>query len=798
MSTLSATHLYHARGWSVIPIPHRSKNPGYRGWEQTRLNADELPDRFGEPKNVGVLLGEPSGWLVDVDLDHARCVELADDHLPPTPAQFGRPGNPLSHRLYRVTGPVATKKHTSKSAGMLVELRSTGMQTVFPPSTHESGEPITWEDENAEPTEIDPEVLLKAVEKLANAVKVELGEKPARKKARSKQTADDSGVRKTPQRIRSCVSAMLRMKMVDQNDGSGRLFAAACRAVEHDLNDPQASQAIHEYAQQRPFPVQWSDQQILDRIRDAEKKITRGVIEREVADSGKRKVVIDPDEHRVINETVEALSADETIFHRGGVLVRVIREHDDDGPVRRDAGVPSITFLPQPALRDRMTKHIEFTQFVKRGDAIEEVLTHPTQWLVAAVDARGEWPGIRPLKGVSDVPVLRPDGTLWQTPGYDELTGVLYEPSCEMPDIPDDVGPDDADAALKQLLEVVCDFNFESDDHRAAWLAGLLTPLARFAFDGPAPFFLIDANVRGAGKSLLAQCVGQVLLGREMPVSSYAHDPEEMRKKITSIAIAGDRVIHLDNLEGQFGNDALDRALTTTRWKDRILGKSQQVDLPLIPVWFGTGNNVAVAADTTRRIIHIRLDVLDEKPEERTGFKHPELIRWVRENRPRLLTCALTILRAFCKEGMPHQPVSAFGSFEGWSRWVRETVVWLGLPDPCATRTKLVEQSDTTTDSIGQVISAWKEFDPHDSGIVISEMLGRLYAKEYAPRDDASNAMRAALENLVGCTAGRPPTARQVGAKLKHYRRRNVGGFYIDSNPDEPRRNGAVWRLHHA
>lgn len=802
MSPLDVAKQYCARGWSVIPIPHREKNPGYSKWEQTRLTEAELPARFdGRPQNIGVLLGEPSGWLVDVDLDHARCVALADLFLPSTPAVFGRPGKPRSHRIYRVTGPVATKLHKSKSAGMLVELRSTGIQTVFPPSTHESGEPITWEAEGAEPAEIDPAELLQAVEALANTVKVELGEKTAPKppktpKEKSPLRPDRQAVRMT-ERVRVCIASMMRMKMADHNDGSGRLFAAACRVVEHDLNDEKGLQAIQEYAQQRPFPRDWSDEEILQRIRDAEDKVQRGVIAREASDTDKKKVVIDPDEHRVVTETVAALTDDDTIFHRGGALVRVIHEHAENQAIHRSAGTAAITLLPQATLRERMTRHIEFTQFTQRGETLVEVPVHPTQWLVQAVDARGEWPGIRPLQGVSDVPVLRADGSIWQTPGYDQQTGVLYEPSCDFPTIPDDVSLDDADAAVSELLEVVCDFRFESEDHQAAWLSGLLTPLARFAFDGPSPLFLIDANVRGAGKGLLAQTIGQIVLGREMPVSSYAHGPEEMRKKITAIAIAGDRMIHLDNLEGNFGNDALDRALTTTRWKDRILGKSQEVDLPLIPIWYGTGNNVAVAADTTRRIIHIRLDVLDERPEERTGFRHPQLLAWIKQNRPRLLTCALTILRAYCNNGMPAQELSAFGSFEGWSRLVREAIVWAGQPDPCATRTRLAEQSDTTTDALGQLIAAWGEFDPHNTGVVVSDLLSRLYAKEYAPRDDASNTMRAALENLVGCPPGRTPSPRQVGGKLRHFRRRNVGGLYIDSNPHEYNRNGAVWRLHH-
>jgi hypothetical protein len=443
-----------------------------------------------------------------------------------------------------------------------------------------------------------------------------------------------------------------------------------------------------------------------------------------------------------------------------------------------------------------MTKFATFTKFVRQGDAVIEVPAHPTPWLVSAVDARGDWPGIRYLAGISDVPIFRPDGTLWQTPGYDAKTAVLFEPVGAFPLVPNGVNSDDADAATAGLMEVVCDFSFENDDHRAAWLAGLLTPLARFAFDGPSPLFLIDANVRGAGKGLLAQTIGQIVLGREMPVSSYTHDSDEMRKKITAIALAGDRMVHLDNLEGNFGNDTLDRALTTTRWKDRILGKSEQVDLPLLPVWYGTGNNVAVAADTTRRIIHIRLDVLDERPEERKGFRHPDLVGWIRSERPRLLTQALTLLVAYCNAGRPTHGLTPFGSFEGWSNLVREAVVWVGLPDPCRTRTRLVESSDTTVDSLGQLIQAWRQYDSVNAGVVVSDMLARLYRREFTPNDDASISMRAALENLVGCPPGKAPAPRQVGNKLRHFRRRVVGGLYLDSNPNEHNRNGAVWRLY--
>jgi hypothetical protein len=514
-------------------------------------------------------------------------------------------------------------------------------------------------------------------------------------------------------------------------------------------------------------------------------------------ESGRPEILISTDEHRVVSETVEALRADPGLFQRGSMLVRILHEGRTDQGIRRSEGSPTIAEAPPANLRERMTECATFRKLQRRGAGFDEVQAHPTSWLVAAVHQRGEWPGIRYLRGVSEVPILRSDGSICQTPGYDEQTRALYEPNEDFPPIPGDVDADDADAALQDLLEVVCDFPFEGEDHKAAWLAALLTPLARFAFIGPSPLFLIDANVQSAGKGLLAQTIGQIILGREMPVSSYAHRSEEMRKVITAIAVGGDRLILFDNVAGTLGNDALDRALTSTRWKDRILGRNEQVDLPLLPAWYATGNNVAVAADSARRIIHIRLDVLDEHPEQRSGFRHPDLLKWIAENRPRLLTGALTILSAYCKAARPRHNLTPFGSFEGWSGLVREAVVWVGLPDPCSTRARLAESADTTADALSQLIASWKQYDTDGNGIVVAQMLGELYPQgEHPPSDETSVAMRAALENLVGSPAGRSPTPRQIGNRLRAFRRRVVGGSFLDCNPAEQQRSGALWRLH--
>ncbi|MCC7419537.1 MAG: bifunctional DNA primase/polymerase, partial [Planctomycetaceae bacterium] len=178
---------YRARGWAPVPIPPRSKNPGFQGWQHFRLDDRNLVRFCGGEKNIGILLGEPSGGLCDIDLDHPKAVELAPKFLPPTPAVFGRSGKPRSHYVYRIAGPTKTLKRERpgkdlpKHEKMIVEMRWTGCQTVFPGSIHESGERIEWVDPNAEPAEVPAQTMRAAVHALADAVLDDLGETPKKK-----------------------------------------------------------------------------------------------------------------------------------------------------------------------------------------------------------------------------------------------------------------------------------------------------------------------------------------------------------------------------------------------------------------------------------------------------------------------------------------------------------------------------------------------------------------------------------------------------------------------------------------
>lgn len=136
--------IHTVAGYALTPVAVGGKAPIFEEWQSRDVPLDALRASFAESSyNIGVRLGEPSGDLIDIDLDCPEALAIADAFLPSTPAIFGRAGKPRSHRLYRAR--LGTEKFEDHKKGMLLELRSTGGQTVLPGSVHTSGESIEWD-----------------------------------------------------------------------------------------------------------------------------------------------------------------------------------------------------------------------------------------------------------------------------------------------------------------------------------------------------------------------------------------------------------------------------------------------------------------------------------------------------------------------------------------------------------------------------------------------------------------------------------------------------------------------------
>jgi hypothetical protein len=490
-----------------------------------------------------------------------------------------------------------------------------------------------------------------------------------------------------------------------------------------------------------------------------------------------RSVLLSVNEHQAVELVSTALARWEpSIFCRGCQLVRVLRDSRPGAAggqgLTRPAGAPRIAPLPPAKLRCLITRNVELTKYVENKDGdIEEVPAHPTEWLVKGIDAAGDWSGMRHLEAITEAPLLRRDGSILQERGYDPASGVLYDPSEDFPRVPDEPTREDAIRARDELLEPLADFPFASEAHKAVILAAMITLLARFAFDGPAPLFFITANTRGTGKGLLCDVIAVIVLGRPFARAAYSRDDDEMRKVILSLAIEGDRAVLLDNIAGTFGGPALDAALTAVEWSGRELGKSKQLRLPLVATWFATANNPVIGADSARRVCECRLESPEERPEEREGFRHPDLLAWVRRERGRLLVAALTILSAYCRAGRPDMRLKPWGSYEGWSALPRSAVVWAGLPDPGETRQELVERADTEAQALAGLLAGWEEIDPEGRGVTTSQALKAMKAE---PEKYAT--LRAVLTEVFECAVGELPSAQRLGKLLRKFVGRIVDG----------------------
>ncbi len=115
----------------------------------------------------------------------------------------------------------------------------------------------------------------------------------------------------------------------------------------------------------------------------------------------------------------------------------------------------------------------------------------------------------------------------------------------------------------------------------------------------------------------------------------------------------------------------------------RILGRSERVRIEArSTTLYGTGNNLVLSGDMTRRAVVAQLDPLLERPELRQFTSNP--VDDVLADRGRYVAAALMVVRAYMVAGSP-DTAPRLASFEGWSDTVRSALIWHGRADPVAT-----------------------------------------------------------------------------------------------------------------
>ena len=358
---------------------------------------------------------------------------------------------------------------------------------------------------------------------------------------------------------------------------------------------------------------------------------------------------------------------------------------------------PSIKIADPTCLRGFLDRCANYLRLNKNGDLVP---VHPPMDMVNDMLSQGpDWWNLPPLEGFVESPILRPDGTILNRPGYDRPTRLYYipDPSLCLPTIKTSPGLGDVHAALEIIDDVLAEFPFVDDASRASAFALLLTPVLRQAIPGQVPLALIDAPAAGTGKSLLTSVVALISTGLPAAMTAEPKDDEECRKSITALLSGGASIIVYDNVQHVLQSGVLALALTCPLWRDRLLGVSKTIAVAQRATWIATGNNIRLGGDLPRRCCWIRLDAKIPQPYKRQNFRHKDLLGWVREHRGELLAALLTIASAWWVTGKPAGPAPVLGSFEGWTRIMSGILHYAGIPGFLSNLNEMYEQADSAT-----------------------------------------------------------------------------------------------------
>jgi len=428
--------------------------------------------------------------------------------------------------------------------------------------------------------------------------------------------------------------------------------------------------------------------------------------------------VVKGERHKAADAALAAMGAARTpLYQRDGRLARVcqIKAKNADGETILAPGIAPVS---SAILAREMALAAEFQRYAVREDKWLKI-DPPHEVVLQIMDLADEWP-FPPITGVIGCPTMRRNGSILDTEGYDEQTGLVLHQTLSMPPVSGSPSRDEAVKAIGLLTELLREFPFVDALSNVVAVSMLITPVLRGAM-AAAPMHHVDAPAPGTGKSYLADLASAIAVGERAAAQAWSPNLEETEKRLVGAALAGCPIISLDNCTGSLRGDFLCQVTERPLLRLRALGKSDQHRIANSFCVFANGNNVDVAGDMVRRTLKCSLDANVERPELRE-FKGDPLAAALR-SRGTYISAALTIARAYIVAGKPGR-LRPLASYEGWSDFVRSPLVWLGFPDP-ADSIETARASDPVSQDRAAFFEAWRSSLGTQDAFRVSEIIER-------------------------------------------------------------------------
>lgn len=383
----------------------------------------------------------------------------------------------------------------------------------------------------------------------------------------------------------------------------------------------------------------------------------------------------------------------------------------------------------------------------------------------------------RELKGIASQPNFDRDEQLIDQPGYNpdtQLYGAFEPADFQL----GEATLESAQQALGVVESLISEFPFATEADRSAALSAFLTAVVRPCLE-QAPAYNITASVFGSGKSLLASLTSTFASPQDPYVATYPSKSEEAAKLVVALCLEQPSVAQFDDMQHDWkSHGPMNRLLTSSIVTERLLGTNRTATAPTRILILGTGNNIEPERDMRRRVVTVRLT-----PKEQTAALRKfefEPLEHLRKHRQVYVGLALTIIRAYLTVGKLDQEPVPIGSYKQWSRFCREPLIWLGLPDPA---TSLINQvsNDVDAEALKDLIDElWERYGKRSVTV-------RTIVNDAELDDDLKSALMA-----LPIMEGRYVNANKLGWYLRKNRGRIVDGFYIDTGDSTERRS---WRV---
>ena len=112
-----------------------------------------------------------------------------------------------------------------------------------------------------------------------------------------------------------------------------------------------------------------------------------------------------------------------------------------------------------------------------------------------------------------------------------------------------------------------------------------------------------------------------------------------------------------------------------------------------------------------RRGYEIIIDPKMPRPWQRdpSSFKHPELLKWIKDNRAEILAAIFTMARSWIKAGKPAaKDLPVLGGFENWAKTIGGILAHAGITDFLGNLDALYDKSEVD-DGWQAFLTAWYE-----------------------------------------------------------------------------------------